>query len=244
MKSPSKWFAAAAFTALAVGLVGAQGQPPGGRGGFQGGFGFGFGGPGPLQLVMNKDVLEDIKATDEQKTKLADWVKEEQPKQREKMQEKMKDIPMEEFFTKAPAIRAEMNKELWKDVEKVLKPEQMTRIKQIFVQGMGIGAFSDKDTVEALKLSDEQKEKIKTITEDTQKERMEMGQKYFTPGEPPDQEKMQEFMKKSGELTKKSFDKAKEVLKDDQKKKWEELTGKEFDITKLQQGFGRRGRGQ
>jgi Spy/CpxP family protein refolding chaperone len=236
MKSITRWIAAVAFGAVAVGLVTAHGQPPGGRGGG------GMFGIGPLQLVVNKDVLEDIKATDEQKTKLADWAKEEQPKQREKMQEKMKDIPMEEFFAKAPAIRAELNKELWKDVDKVLKPEQMTRIKQIAVQAMGIAAFSDKDTVEALKLSDEQKEKIKTISEDTQKERMELGQKYFTPGEQPDPEKMKEFQTKFAELTKKTMDKLKEGLKDDQKKKWAELTGKEFDVSKLMT-FGRRGRG-
>jgi Spy/CpxP family protein refolding chaperone len=237
MKSISKWIAAVAFGAVAMGLVSAYGQPPGGRGGG------GMFGIGPLQLVVNKDVLEDIKATDEQKTKLADWAKEEQPKLREKMQEKMKDIPMEEFFAKAPAIRAELNKELWKDVDKVLKPEQMTRIKQIAVQAMGIRAFSDKDTAEALKLTDEQKEKVKTVTEEFQASNMELFQNSgFTPGQPPDEEKMKEFQKKMTELNKKTMDKLKEGLKDDQKKKWAELTGKEFDVSKLMT-FGRRGRG-
>jgi hypothetical protein len=45
------------------------------------------------------------------------------------------------------------------------------------------------------------------------------------------------------ELNKKTMDKLKEGLKDDQKKKWAELTGKEFDVSKLMT-FGRRGRGQ
>jgi hypothetical protein len=249
MKSLSKWIAAVAFGAATVGLVDAQGQGQG-RGQGRGGFGFGaFGGPGaggPLQLVLNKDVLEDVKATDEQKTKLADWAKEEQPKQREKMQEKLQGIPMEEFQTKFPAIQAELNKELWKDVEKVLKPEQMTRIKQIAVQAMGIRAFSDKDTAEALKLSDEQKEKVKVATEEIQKDQMELFQNSgitFQPGQPPDEEKMKEFQKKQAELTKKSMDKLKATLTDDQKKTWTEMTGKEFDVSKLQT-FGRRGRGQ
>jgi Spy/CpxP family protein refolding chaperone len=239
MRSATKWIAVVAFAAAAVGLAGAQGQ---GRG--RGGFG-GFGGGGPLQLVQNKDVLEDIKATDEEKTKLADWAKEAQPKFGEKLQEKMQDIPMEERFQKMGPIIAELNKELWKDVEKVLKPEQYTRIRQIGVQAMGVRAFTDTDVVAKLKLTDEQKEKVKTVMEDNQKEQMELFQNSgFTPGQPPDQEKMQEFQKKQAELTKKTSDKLKGALTDDQKKAWAELTGKEFDISKLQQGFGRRGRGQ
>lgn len=235
MKTLSKWILAAAFCAVAVGTADAQGQ---GRG--RGGFGFGFG-TGPLQLCVNEDVLKDIKATDEQKTKLADWVKEAQPKMREKMTEKLQDVPMEERFQKMAAVQAELNKELWKDVEGVLKPEQVTRVKQIGLQAMGVRAFSDKDTAEKLKLSDEQKEKIKTLTDDMQKETMELGQGLFTQGQPPDQEKMQEFQKKSAELTKKTFDKVKEVLKDDQKKTWTEMIGKEFDVAKLRPAFGRRG---
>lgn len=242
MRTIVKGVLAAAVCALAVGVTFAQGQ---GRGQGRGGFGGGFGGTGPIQLVSNKDVLEDIKATDEQKTKLADWAKEAQPKMFEKMQEKMQDIPMEERGQKMPAIMAELNKDLWKDVEGVLKPEQVTRVKQIGLQAMGIRAFSDKDTVEKLKLSDEQKEKVKTITEEYQAANMELFQNSgITFGQPPDEEKMKEFNKKRSELTKKTFDKAKELLKDDQKKLWTEMTGKEFDIAKLVPQFGgRRGGG-
>jgi hypothetical protein len=157
------------------------------------------------------------------------------------MREKMQDIPMEEFREKMPAIMAELNKELWKDVEGVLKPEQVTRVKQIGLQAMGVRAFSDKATADKLKLTDDQKEKIKTLTDDMQKEQMELGQGLFTPGEPPDQDKLKEFQKKSSELTKKTFGKVKDVLKDDQKKLWSEMTGKEFDVAKLRPTFGRRG---
>lgn len=243
MKTLAKWVFAAVVCAVAVGSADAQGQGQGrGQGRGQFGGGFGFGGAGPLQLCVNEDVLKDINATDEQKTKLKDWVAEAQPKQREKLQEKLQDVPMEERFQKMAAIQAELNKELWKDVEKVLKPEQYTRVKQIAVQAMGIRAFTDKDTVEKLKLNDEQKEKIKTITDENQQEQAKLGQEMFQGGG-FDQEKMQEFQKKQAELTKKAFDKAKEVLKDDQKKAWADLTGKEFDVAKLRPAFGRRGGG-
>src|SRR5436309_3275652 len=43
--------------------------------------GMGFGGGGPAGLVNSKTVLADIKATDEQATKLKEWAKDYQAKQ-------------------------------------------------------------------------------------------------------------------------------------------------------------------
>jgi len=235
MKCIAKWVLSAAVAALAAGAADAQGQRGGGQG--RGGFGFGFGGTGPLQLVVNKDVLDDIKATDEQKTKLADWQKEAQPKQREQMQEKfagLQDLPMEERPAKMASIMAEMNKGLWKDVEGVLKPDQVTRLKQIELQAMGLRAFTTKDVTDKLKLSEETTAKLKTIVDDTQRESMAAFQGLFTPGEQPDPDKMAEARKKQTELQKKGMETALAALSADQKKAFEELKGKEFDVAKLQ----------
>ena len=231
MKSLVKWMLALAIGVLAAGV--ATAQPPRG--------GFGFGGTGPLGLSINKDVLTDIKATDEQKSKLAEWQKEAQPKFGEALQEKLADVAPEERFQKMAAVMADLNKGLWKDIYGVLKPEQVTRMRQIALQAMGVRAFADKDTVEKLKLTDDQKEKVKTILEEMQSAQMELFQNSgFTPGEAPDQEKMAAFQKKQTDLSTKTFAKAKDVLKDDQKKTWAEMTGKEFDVAKLRTGFGGR----
>ena len=223
------------------GAGGAGGQPPGGRG-MGGG-----GGATPISLVQNKAVLEEVKATDEQTTKLADWAKDAGQKYFQDMQAKMQDVPMEERAAKGPAIRAELNKDLWKQIDTVLKPEQTTRVKQIFVQAMGVNAFTYPDVVAKLKLTDEQKGKIKEISDEYNTKAREIR----TAGRGGVEEEFIAFQgrrgggagggfqvspetqKKLDELTKETMTKIKAVLTDDQKKGWSELTGKEFDVAKL-----------
>ena len=162
MKIVSRYLLAAALAVAFVASADAQGQrrgagaaggqPPGGRGGMMGG----FGGAGLTQLVVNKSVIEELKITDEQKEKLATWAKDAGAKQREKMQE---------IFTGGdrpdPAKRLEimttMSKEQMEEVSKVLKEEQVKRLKQILLQIQGVTAFQSKETQVSLKLSDEQK---------------------------------------------------------------------------------------
>jgi len=266
MKRAMLMVAVMALCALAAGTLDAQGRGQGrggaggGQGRGQGGRGGGmFGGTGPIQLVQNKDVLEDVKATDEQKTKLADWAKEAGPKLQAKLQEKLQDVPMEERFQKMAAIQSELNKDLWKEIDTVLKPEQTTRVKQIYVQAMGVRAFTDTDVVAKLKLTDEQKGKIKEITDEYNTKTREI-RMAGRGGEDEEFIAFQgqgqgrrgggaggagggqgrggfqvspETQKKLDDLTKETMTKIKALLTDDQKKGWEELTGKEFDVAKL-----------
>jgi hypothetical protein len=255
MKRAMLMLAVVALCGLAAGVVDAQGrgQRGGGAGGQGRGGGMFGGGATPISLVQNKAVLEDVKATDEQTTKLADWAKDAQQKYQQKIGEKMQDIPMEERAAKGPAIRAELNKELWKEIDTVLKPEQTTRVKQIFVQAMGVGAFTYPDVVEKLKLTDEQKGKIKEISDDFNMKRGEI-MRAGRGGEDEEFIAFQgrgqrgggaggqgrggfqlspETQKKLDDLTKDTMTKIKDVLKDDQKKTWADLIGKEFDVAKL-----------
>ena len=266
MKRVMMMVAVMGLCALAAGTLDAQGQGRrgGGAGGAGGGqgrgqFGGGFGGgTTPIQLVTNKAVLEDVKATEEQTTKLADWAKEAGMKYFQDIRAKMQDVPMEEQAAKGPAIRAELNKELWKQIDTVLKAEQTTRVKQIFVQGMGVNAFTYPDVVEKLKLTDDQKGKIKTITEEytTKSREIRMagrggeeeeefiafqgqGRRGGGAGGAGGQGRggfgqvSPEVQKKLDELTKDTMTKIKAVLTDEQKKGFDEMTGKEFDVAKL-----------
>jgi hypothetical protein len=160
------------------------------------------------------------------------------------LREKMMDVPMEEQMAKRPAVIAELNKGLWKEIDTVLKQEQTTRVKQIYVQAMGVRAFTNPDVVAKLKLTDDQKGKIKEITDEFT---MKQGE-IFRAGRGGEQEEFIAFQgrrgggggqinpetqKKLDELTKDTMTKIKAVLTDDQKKGWDELTGKEFDVAKL-----------
>jgi Spy/CpxP family protein refolding chaperone len=235
----------AVTAALAVGLSGlaALAQPKGG--------GFGFG-TGPAQLINSKTVQKELKLTDEQTTKLKDWAKEWGAKAREKMQEALKDVPMEERFQKMGPVMAEINKEAYKELGSVLKEDQVKRLKQIEVQMGGTFALAmNAEVKDALKLTEEQQEKIQEINRSMFKEMADLREEYgirFQPGQPPaklDPDKQKEFDKKSAAITKDTTEKVIATFNDDQKKKYKELTGEPVDVAAIRRemppgGFGKK----
>src|SRR5262249_42296862 len=113
----------------------------------------------------------------------------------------------------------ELNKEAEKVVADTLKPEQAKRLKQISLQQQGAQAFNNPEIAKELNITDEQKQKIKTIQEDAMKEMRTL----FQPGGD-----RTEAMKKIQELNKATNDKVMGVLTADQKTKWKEMTGEPF----------------
>ena len=110
-------------------------QPPGGgRGGMQMGRG------GVAMLIGNASVQEELKLTDEQKTKIKDFA----AKQREAMAG-LRDLSPEERREKMQ----EMNKTNTEAAEKLVKEhltaDQAKRFKQIVIQQAGVAAFAMED---------------------------------------------------------------------------------------------------
>lgn len=110
-----------------------------------------------------------------------------------------------------------------------LSPEQLKRLKQIQLQQRGAQAFQDPEVQTALKMTDEQKEKVKTIAEDARKD---MGELFKNAGGG----NREEAMKKFAAFRKEVMDKTTSVLTDDQKKSWKDMVGEPFEG--LRQGFG------
>ncbi len=200
--------------ALGLGLVALAGTSANAQG-FGGRGGGGMGGPA---LLANKSVQKELKLTDEQVEKATAVATE----IREKMQEKMQDIPQEERREKMPAIMAELNKEAQKSLKEILKPEQATRFEQINLQVAGLQAFARPEVASKLKVTDEQKEKIKALQDESQASMREIFQ-----GAGDDREGA---MKKITELRKETFEKAVALMSDDQKKAWKEMTGEPFTL--------------
>src|SRR5262249_38790439 len=120
-----------------------------------------------------------------------------------------------------------VNADTEKALGEVLKPEQTKRLNQIQLQVRGSQAFSDPKVAEALKLTDSQKKDIKTIQEDSQKQIRAL----FEGGRPG-----ADAREKMTKLRKETSDKIMDVLNKDQKKSWEELTGKPFTIQRAPGG--------
>lgn len=189
--------------------------------------GFGMARGGVAMLLTNADVQKDINMTDAQKEAIKSFGE----KQREMFQG-FQNMSNEERQEAIKKIATESEK-LVKD----LKPEQQTRLKQIQLQQAGIQAFVNADVAKGLglsddevakvKLSDEQKDKLKEIADEQRKEMQELFQGGFGA----------DAQKKIAALRKEFSDKQMGVLNDDQKKAYKELAGKPFEGNLLG-GFG------
>ncbi len=192
----------------------ANAQGPGGRG---------MGGGGGINLLTNKSVQKELKLTDEQIEKATKAATE----MREKMTEKRQELQGLEGEEMA-AIQKEMGVESKKLTDAILKPEQTKRLEQITLQQSGFRAFATPDVQSKLKFNDEQKNKIKDLSDEAQGQMRELFQSAQGGGD------RAEMMKKMTELNKQNNEKALAVLTAEQKKAWKELTGEPFTIVQEQ----------
>jgi len=220
---------AVGLTALTAGDSHAQNrqrpgnQPPGGgRGmGMMGGMN------NPATLLLNKGVQEELKLSEEQistLTKVGESMRTKMTDLRPKIQEAMQDGG----FEKVQEIMKPVMEEITKEVEKVLKPEQAARLKQIVLQQGGIlAAARDSELAKKLKLNEEQITKVKKIAEELQADQRELF--------PQMRDNPQETQKKLATVRKEAADKAVAVLTAEQKTAWTDMIGKPFEV-KMEQG--------
>jgi len=240
-------WAAVAVTVLVAGTTLAQAQrqrpqqPGGGRGGMQQT-------SLAVTVLTNEDLQKDLKVTDDQKKSLKDVTDKatELAKKRAELftggggrpdQAKMQEIQTES---------TKLTEEAKTATDKAFTDDQKKRLKQIEVQQLGMRAFTNDDVVKTLKITDDQKTKLKTVTDEYTKASTDLRTEYGmgggrgagggggNGGARPDAAKMAEYQKKAATLTSESMEKAKKELTDDQKKAFADLTGAAFDLTKLQ----------
>jgi hypothetical protein len=225
---------ALAFLVGAAGLTLAVQPPQGGRGGRGG-----FGGGGVTTLVTSKTVLADINATEEQTAKLKDWAKGFATKTQDMRKAAMEGVDTSDrkaMMEKFTAVQAEITKTANTELATVLKPEQVTRIKQIETQVAGVQAFNMPAVKEALKIDDEQAQKIQEAARSTAGEMRDLAQEYGVRGfgGPTDPEKAKEFAQKRAAITKQTMEKVMGTMTADQKAAYEKLVGKPIDVAKVQ----------
>jgi len=225
----------AAFSLLVVPSL-AWAQPggaggAGGRGGFgRGGFGGWGGGNGTdIMLLLNDEIRSEIDLVDDQAEKLRALM----DKQREEMRTMFQGIQGnpganetdEQRQARFNEMREKMQQrmtELQKDIDGILLPHQSKRIKQISRQmrlrNPQTGINNDQ-LAEELKLTDEQKEKLKAKAEEVQKKLAE----------------------KISKVRKDAEDDILSVLTVEQRAEFKEMVGEPFDTQRIfarQMGFG------
>ena len=117
------------------------------------------------------------------------------------------------------------------EADKILKPDQAARLKQIKLQAAGLYAFQRDDVAAALKLSDKQK---KAVADQIDKLKKDVKALYDSmpgiPGLPGFRAGEMETIRKVHGMWKNAFDKTVNGLNKDQQKAWKDMIGKKFEL--------------
>lgn len=204
----TRWVLALAIVATGSSAAFAQGR----GGGMQRG----------VMLLSNKSVRSELKMNDEQVAKVDAMLAEMREKHSSDF-EKMRDAEPQDRMRMSRELMQTMLEESKKPLAEILKPEQVKRFSQIELQTRGLDAMIADPTIgSSLKLSDDQKEKIKTIQQDSFTQMREIFQNS--------QGDREAAMKKMTELRKETMEKGLAVLSDEQKKAWNEAIGAPFTL--------------
>jgi Spy/CpxP family protein refolding chaperone len=126
-------------------------------------------------------------------------------------------------WTKKARTKAEETK---KEIESVLRPHQIARLRQITIQVRGAAALEDKGVQEELRLTDEQKKRLKSL-------QSRMGERLRGTGLPASDEERKALREKLQAARNERDGEALGILTAEQKAEFEKMKGPKFDIDHL-----------
>jgi hypothetical protein len=171
----------------------------------------GRGGAMPGYMLLGQEsVQKELKLTDEQKQDVKQFAE----KLRGEMQG-LRDLDPSEQESK----RRELAGNAEKEIGKILHPDQAKRLHQIGLQLQGAMALNNPKVAEELQLTSEQKEKVKDMQQQMQKQMEDLRQAGGS---------QEENREKIAEMRKSAASKAQEMLTPEQQTKWKEMTGEPF----------------
>jgi serine/threonine protein kinase len=172
-----------------------------------------------LSLLKNKDVLADLRLSEDQGQQIKDLM--------ERMDAK-RDQCFERFHNQTPEQRERQFIELAHENEdavgKIIGPDGVKRLQQIALQCQGPMAFRDSSVATALKLTPGQKGRIRTIQEAAfpgPPDRGRGGRGGGPKGPPPWEEQAQRLKMVTNDIVGK-------VLTAEQQEQWRQMTGEPF----------------
>jgi serine/threonine protein kinase len=178
-------------------------------------------GAGQFSLLTHPPVLDDLEASPEQRQQIGE---------QSRLVEKRRQESFREFHRLTSEERRQRFVDLARDNEtvmvEILTPDQLDRLGQIALQLRGPGALLETEVASALKLTTQQKERIRAI----------VMEKFFAkPGRQPGSPVLKTPGGGAGsartvqEQTRKATDKRiQAILSEEQAKQWAEMTGKPF----------------
>lgn len=222
---------------LALGLGAVAKAQPSGRGprgpGGPGGFGmFGAGSNQMIRLLGLPEVQQELELVDDQKNKLK-AVGDDLRQRAQKEFSGIRDLPQAERQAKVDELQKKAKtwgEEAQKRVEEILLPHQLDRLHEISVQTRGAAALIDPKVQEQLGLNEQQKTKLRDLSEKTQNEIRSLWEGIRELPDEARQKKMAENREKMPKIIKDASDQAMATLNEEQRTKLEQMKGKKIDI--------------
>jgi hypothetical protein len=207
-----------------------QGQ---GRG--RGGFGGRGGGPAPQLMIP--EVQKELKLEQAQIELLQGL--QQRPQGQNGQRPDFRSMSPEEREKYFETRRAEQEKQ----VAQILKPEQVTRLKQLELQQAGIRVVDRSDVATALKLSADQRQKVDAALQAERESSRALFESFRNGGNQATPEQRQQAFQKMREARTATDAKLNAILTDAQKKQFQSMQGAPFTFPE-RRGGGRRNRGQ
>jgi len=179
-------------------------------------------------LLQTEQVQKELELVDDQKAKLKELGEKAMARMREAFGDrealrKLSDEERKTKFAEAGKKMAAQAEETKKEVENILLPHQLERLQQIALQMRGVAALNDKEVQEALSISSDQQEKLKSLRDKAMEKSRSMMEDLRDATDQERRAKLQEFRKQiEGE--------ALGVLSEEQKEKFEKLKGPKFEL--------------
>ncbi|MBS1718348.1 MAG: hypothetical protein JSS72_11515 [Armatimonadetes bacterium] len=185
----------------------------------------------PSMLASRDDVAEELKLTDDQKTRIKDLRTEMMQKGRDKMQEMMANSGGERPDPeKMQGVFREMMKEADDRLKEIISTEQYARLKELVIQRQGNRAIADEETQKTLGMTDDQKSKVKTLMTKQREAMQELMERMRN--QEIDREEMQNTMRKNDKILDTELGK---IMTAEQKKKLSDMGGKPFTFKEEEQ---------
>jgi len=188
-----------------------------------------------IMLLRNDAVQKELKLSDEQTKSVGALAMKMQTDAMEIMSG-LQDLSEAERKQEMPNVMKmiqEKGQELQGKVDKLLDAKQLVRVKELSIQRRDVAALEDEEVIAALKLSDEQKQKLTAIRDEMAGKQEEIVKEARAGGGGDRQAirgKIEAMQKATGQ-------KALEVLTAEQKTAFEKLKGAKFDFPP-QRGHG------
>lgn len=206
------------------------------RGRRRGGFGGGFGGPGgafnnPMMLLGMNEVQKEIKATKGQQKKIEEGLAALRGgfnfQELQSLSQEEREKKMEEFRKNAETA----NKAFEEKMNKVLKPEQIARLKELSLQRQGAMGLLNPEIAKDVGLTEDQQKKMEGIRDSARPPALNFRE--------ASQEEREKWMTENRERQEKAQAELLAVLTDEQKAKFAEMKGAEFKFPEPRfGGFG------